>query len=111
MNPKTQSSKQHNRPHAETQTKNYQYFSHKDCEFYPCHPGADPGNFNCLFCWCPLYTLGPDCGGNFRYNERGLKDCTGCLFPHKRENYPRISARYQDIVNAMKNHPLSSRDD
>lgn len=101
----------HDEHYAPQSTKNYQYFSHKNCEFFPCHPGADPDNFNCLFCWCPLYTLGPDCGGNFRYNERGLKDCTGCLFPHRRENYPMISARYQDIVNAMKKKTGSDGND
>ncbi len=87
---------------TKTDTKNYQYFSHTDCEFFPCHPGADPNNFNCLFCWCPLYALGPDCGGNFRYNENGFKDCTNCAFPHRRENYEKITARYRDIVQAMR---------
>ncbi|MFR8332106.1 MAG: cysteine-rich small domain-containing protein [Oscillospiraceae bacterium] len=24
----------------------------------PCHPGADPETFSCLFCCCPLYALG-----------------------------------------------------
>ncbi|MGN1382431.1 MAG: cysteine-rich small domain-containing protein [Eubacterium sp.] len=88
--------------HCRPATKKYQYFSHRECEFFPCHPGADPENFNCLFCWCPLYTLGSRCGGNFRYNERGIKDCTNCLFPHLRENYPEITSRWQDIVSAMK---------
>ena len=38
--------------------KEYSYFSHKNCEYFPCHKGADPENFNCLFCYCPLYALG-----------------------------------------------------
>ena len=37
--------------------KEYSYFSHKKCEYFPCHKGADPENFNCLFCYCPLYAL------------------------------------------------------
>ena len=44
-------------------SRNYSYFSHRECEYFPCHPGADPDNFNCLFCYCPLYVLGADCGG------------------------------------------------
>ena len=33
--------------------KEYSYFSHKKCEFFPCHKNADPDDFNCLFCYCP----------------------------------------------------------
>ena len=29
--------------------KEYAYFSHKKCEYFPCHRGADPEDFNCLF--------------------------------------------------------------
>ena len=42
--------------------KEYAYFSHKKCEYFPCHKGADPEDFNCLFCYCPLYALGDKCG-------------------------------------------------
>ena len=45
--------------------KEYSYFSHKKCEYFPCHKGVDPENFNCLFCYCPLYALGDKCGGNY----------------------------------------------
>ena len=49
--------------------KHYAFFSNKECEYFPCHAGADPENFNCLFCYCPLYALGDKCGGNFRMTE------------------------------------------
>ena len=65
--------------------KEYAYFSHKKCEYFPCHKGADPEDFNCLFCYCPLYALGDKCGGNFKYNEKGFKDCTNCQLPHKKK--------------------------
>ncbi len=81
--------------------RHYAFFSNRDCEFFPCHPGADPENFNCLFCYCPLYLLGEECGGNFVWLENGVKDCSGCLFPHRRENYDTISARWQEIAAAM----------
>ena len=81
--------------------KKYSYFSHKECEYFPCHEGADPNNFNCLFCWCPFYLLGDKCGGNFVFRENGKKDCTGCLYPHKRENYDEICRRYSEILKHM----------
>ena len=81
--------------------RHYAFFSNRDCEYFPCHPGADPDNFNCLFCYCPLYLLGEECGGNFSWLENGVKDCSDCLFPHRRENYDVISARWQEIAAAM----------
>ena len=81
--------------------KEYSFFSHKECEFFPCHKGADPQDFNCLFCYCPLYALGDKCGGNFKYTEKGLKDCTGCLLPHKRRNYGYVTDKYQELAKLM----------
>ena len=80
----------------------YSFFSHKECDFFPCHKGADPENFNCLFCYCPLYALGRECGGNFRYLDSGIKDCTNCLLPHSRKSYSLIVSRFAKIVEAMK---------
>ena len=82
-------------------SKNYQIFSHRDCEFFPCHETDDPDNFNCLFCYCPLYMLGKDCGGNFRY-QNGIKDCSHCMVPHKRDNYDDIIGKFSEITAAMK---------
>ena len=67
--------------------KHYAFFANKECECFPCHEKADKENFSCLFCYCPLYALKDECGGNFFYNEKGYKDCSNCLVPHKRENY------------------------
>ena len=74
-----------------TQT-HYAFFAHRQCEFYPCHPGADPERFNCLFCYCPLYARA-DCGGNFTLLPGGVKDCSGCLVPHQPQNYQAIVAK------------------
>lgn len=68
----------------------YSYFCNRECEYFPCHKTEDEENFNCLFCFCPLYSLGDQCGGNFVYLENGIKDCSNCMVPHKRENYGRI---------------------
>ncbi len=66
---------------------NYDFFQNRECEYFPCHKGADPETFSCLFCYCPLYALGDKCGGSFTYTESGVKDCSNCLRPHMRENY------------------------
>lgn len=92
------------------ENKEFSYFSHRKCEYFPCHKGADVENFNCLFCYCPLYALGKDCGGNFRMTEKGIKDCSGCLIPHKRENYGYITERYQEVVARMKELEEHSKD-
>lgn len=78
--------------------RHYAFFQNRDCEYFPCHATKHPEDFNCLFCYCPLYALGRGCGGNFRYTENGIKDCSGCLFPHRRENYDRVIARFMEIV-------------
>ncbi|MDU6534823.1 MAG: cysteine-rich small domain-containing protein, partial [Intestinibacter bartlettii] len=65
---------------------NYKFFSHTECEFFPCHKTNDPENFNCLFCYCPLYALKDKCGGNFKYTEKGIKYCKNCTLPHQRKN-------------------------
>ncbi|MBQ1844878.1 MAG: cysteine-rich small domain-containing protein [Desulfovibrio sp.] len=81
--------------------KGYSFFANTGCEHFPCHPGADPANFSCLFCYCPLYLLGERCGGGFRYLPGGVKDCSACLFPHLRENYGAVVARYGEILAAL----------
>ena len=82
--------------------KHYAFFQNRECEFFPCHKGADPENFNCLFCYCPLYALGRKCGGNCSFTESGIKDCSGCLVPHRRENYGRIIARFGELCEMIK---------
>ena len=82
--------------------KHYSFFRNRECEYFPCHKGADPETFNCLFCYCPLYALGRKCGGNFRYNEKGFKDCTNCCFPHRKENYEKVIGRYGEIIDMVK---------
>ncbi len=84
------------------QDKHYAFYQNRECEFFPCHKNADPKNFNCLFCYCPLYALGDKCGGYCQFTPEGYKDCENCLVPHKRENYGKILARYQDIAELAR---------
>ncbi len=80
----------------------YDFFQNRECEYFPCHPGADPDSFSCLFCYCPLYALGENCGGNFRYTPAGIKDCSNCLRPHCRENYSAICAKMDAVLELAK---------
>ena len=83
-------------------TENYKFFQHTACEFFPCHPVEDTENFNCLFCYCPLYALGENCGGNYEYATGGIKDCSKCLLPHKRHSYDYVCGKFGEIVELIK---------
>lgn len=78
------------------------FVQNRDCEFFPCHKGADPNSFNCLFCYCPLYALGENCGGSFTYTGNGVKDCTDCLLPHYPENYDRVCERLSTLIEQCR---------
>lgn len=58
------------------------FFRNDACPYFPCHQGVDPERFNCLFCYCPLYALGPRCGGDYTYTAHGIKDCSSCTRLH-----------------------------
>lgn len=81
---------------------NFSFFSNKICEYFPCHKTDDPENFNCLFCYCPLYALGENCGGNFAYTQSGIKDCSNCMLPHIRKNYSYVIGKFSQIAELAK---------
>ena len=85
----------------ETKNSN-RFFQNRDCEFFPCHTGVPETEFNCLFCFCPLYMLGKQCGGNSAYTEKGIKSCKDCTFPHFRENYKQITGRFEEIKAVVR---------
>lgn len=89
--------------------ENYKFFQNTKCDKFPCHSGVAPEDFNCLFCYCPLYALGENCGGNFEIKENGIKSCINCNFPHKRENYKKINARFGEIVQLIKDSKEKKR--
>ncbi len=86
----------------EFETEYFKFFQHRQCEYFPCHEGVDEDDFNCLFCYCPLYALGEKCGGNFEYLENGCKDCTDCIIPHLKESYDVIMKEYPKIKEMAK---------
>lgn len=72
----------------------HRFFQNTACQYFPCHAGADPAAFNCLFCFCPLYFL-ENCGGKHALRH-GVKDCTACLRPHRPDGYDEILARLRE---------------
>lgn len=87
----------------EIKTENFKFTQHRTCEFFPCHETKKPEEFNCLFCYCPLYALGENCGGNFKYLDNGVKDCSHCMLPHvKGKGYDHVMNKYPEIREMAK---------
>lgn len=78
------------------------FFQNRACKSFPCHKSVPEAEFNCLFCYCPLYALGEKCGGNFHYTEKGVKSCVDCNFPHLRAHYEKVLARWPEIAALAK---------
>ena len=79
----------------------YSYFTHKKCEYFPCHKGVREEEFNCLFCYCPLYRH-PNCRGSFVLRD-GIKDCSYCLLPHNGlDSYAYIQAKLMESPGAWE---------
>ena len=79
---------------------NYKFFNNKDCQYFPCHKVKNEEEFNCLFCYCPLYLM-EDCGGNYSI-KRNIKDCSKCLIPHSLKGYDYINAKLMEVFNAKR---------
>lgn len=80
---------------------NHSFFQNRECEYFPCH-NTKCKDFNCLFCYCPLYALGDKCGGNFAYTENGIKDCSNCLIPHSKGGYDYVLCKFREIAELAK---------
>ena len=80
----------------------YNFFQNRVCEYFPCHKGANPETFSCLFCYCPLYALADRCGGNFTYTDQGIKDCSNCLIPHCRDNYSVVQQKAEAVLELAR---------
>lgn len=79
---------------------NYRFFQNKECEYFPCHKVKNDENFNCLFCFCPLYFL-EECGGNHVINY-DVKDCTNCMIPHSENGYDYIIGKITEANRKKK---------
>lgn len=85
---------------SDKKKNSYKFFRNNECEYFPCHKCSenDIEDFNCLFCYCPLYKYNK-CGGNFKYLENGCKDCSDCKVPHKKDNYEYMIKKIQEFYN------------
>ena len=94
--------KKSSRVMAKQRKASYKFFQNKKCEFFPCHKIAKKEDFNCLFCYCPLYSMGKKCGGNYKYLADNTKDCSDCSLPHEYENYDLIMDKVAILVDQVK---------
>ena len=75
----------------------FRFFCNSDCKYLPCHEAEDGEPFNCLFCYCPLYPLGENCGGNFKISGADkIKNCEDCLLPHRPDYYDAVMKKLVD---------------
>lgn len=83
--------------------ENYKFFQNKACEYFPCHQVEDKETFNCLFCYCPLYALKNQCGGDFTYTQKGIKNCMACIKPHTIHGYDHVQKHIHKVIDISKN--------
>jgi Zn-finger protein len=69
----------------------YKFYNNKGCHYLPCHKVNNVDEFNCMFCYCPLYFF-DECGGNYK-DKSGIKDCSDCLIPHSPKGYDYINQK------------------
>lgn len=82
-------------------SENYKFFQNKSCEYFPCHKIENEEEFNCLFCYCPLFLLKTECGGDFA-NADGIKDCSNCIKPHNKNSYSFIMEKMKLVYEKGK---------
>lgn len=81
-----------------TETENFKFTQNRKCEYFPCHKVKNESEFNCLFCFCPLYMLKDKCGGNFKYTNK-VKDCSNCMKPHSKSAYEFVMNKMELVVS------------
>ena len=64
------------------QNNNFKFYQNNKCEYFPCHKCVK--DFNCKFCFCPLYQY-ENCGGNYTLINGSIKDCSNCTIIHQGE--------------------------
>lgn len=81
----------------------FNHFQNRECRYFPCH-GKERGtgsvpveDFNCLFCYCPLYLV-EDCGGKYTMEDYG-KNCMECTRNHDKDSWKFIVSRIRELSN------------
>lgn len=81
---------------------NHKFMQNRECEYFPCHKIDNPEEFNCLFCFCPLYALKDQCGGDFVYLPNGVKSCVGCTKTHVKDGYNHVAKQFKKLTELGK---------
>ena len=55
---------------------------------------------------CPIHN---GINKNFSYTEHGYKSCAGCTFPHRPQNYEKVLARYEEIMEVVKRMDMEAK--
>lgn len=80
----------------------YKFFQNTECPYFPCHD-ISVDKMNCLFCYCPLYALGDQCGGDFIYLDNGIKSCEKCIKSHDGPSaWDYINKRMDEVMQIAK---------
>ncbi|ONI42331.1 metal-binding protein [Candidatus Epulonipiscium fishelsonii] len=80
----------------------YKGYSNFKCKFFPCHEVNNVETFNCMFCYCPLYLLKEDCGGDFVYLKNRIKDCSHCIKTHGENSYEFVQSKMKEVIEKAK---------
>lgn len=83
----------------------YRFYKNTACQYFPCHKVENEDEFNCMFCYCPLYLM-EDCGGNNKYID-GVKDCSDCLIPHRPRGYDHINEKLVERIVEIRTKNLN----
>lgn len=67
----------------------YKFFENLGCKYYPCHSGIKKGEFNCLYCFCPIFVV---CK---RHSKSG---CEFCKVPHDKGSYKFMMLELNNMV-------------
>lgn len=82
--------------------QHFKFVQNTACEYFPCHKEIPLEQFNCLFCYCPLYALKEECGGDYAYLKNGIKSCMGCSKPHELTGYEHVAKKIKVLVELVK---------
>lgn len=78
----------------------YKFFKNDACKYFPCHEVSNEDNFNCMFCYCPLYFT-DECGGNYEIIG-GVKSCMDCNIPHGPNSYEYMLEKVIENIEKRK---------
>ncbi len=78
------------------------FFRNDSCSYFPCHLGIPEEDFNCMLCYCPLYALGRNCGGDFEYTKTGIKSCMNCSRPHDPKRWDEMMTMFKKLVEDVR---------